>query len=256
SFVRDLIPGAILTFGIDSMIAVIRVFGLDLDTSAKLAEQAMSIGMVVVVGSIVGGIIYASINRLKRDAVTISAILGVALGTAMALIVAGKNITATANPIASLLWVMVLYTLWGLALGWAYHQLQTIGTRPIASDTESKLQTIDRRKFLVQIGGATATLTVVGAGLGALLQPEIDTSDAFEVNTTGETITSTADTTIPTTSVVSEVIPNLTTPIDTRPEITPIDEHYRIDISARPPLVDAESYRLKVHGMVEAPLEI
>ncbi|HRF98531.1 MAG TPA: hypothetical protein PLZ51_25160, partial [Aggregatilineales bacterium] len=102
SFVRDLIPGAILTFGIDSMIAVIRIFGLDLDTSAKLAEQAMAIGMVVVIGSIVGGIIYASINRLKRDSVTIGAILGVALGTAMALIVAGKNITATANPIASL----------------------------------------------------------------------------------------------------------------------------------------------------------
>ncbi|MDX2076718.1 MAG: molybdopterin-dependent oxidoreductase [bacterium] len=252
SFVRDLIPGAILTFGIDSMIGIIRIFGLDLDTAAKLAEQGMAIGMVVVIGSIVGGIIYASVNRIKRDAGTIGAILGVVLGTAMALIVAGKNITATANPIASLLWVMVLYALWGLALGWAYHQLQTIGARPIESATTAKVQQIDRRKFLVQIGGATATLTVVGAGLGALLQPEVDTSDAFEVTTTGETLTSqpNVDTAVVTT------IADLTMPVGTRPEITPLDEHYRIDISARPPLVDAESYRLKVHGMVEAPLEI
>jgi len=259
SFVRDLLPGSVLTFGIDSMVTVIGLLGLDTDTTAKIAEQGMAVGMMVVAGGIFGGIAYFVMNRIKRDAGMIGALVGVAVGVAMALIVAGKNVTATANPAASLLWVLVLYTLWGLALGWAYHQFQSIGARAISvtEDTSDVVKQIDRRKFLVQIGGATATLSVIGTGLGALLQPDVDTSDAFEVVTTGETITGdTTAVTDSTSSVVSEVIPDLATPVGTRSEITPLDDHYRIDISARPPVVDAETYRLKVHGMVTEPLDI
>lgn len=248
SFVRDLLPGAVLTFGIDSMVAVIRLFGLDTDTTAKIAEQAMAIGMVVIAAAVVGGVAYFVINRIKRDAVTIGALAGVAFGVAMALIVAGKNITATASPIAGLLWVLVLFTLWGLAIGWAYAQLQTIGARPVTDD--NTLQSAERRKFLVQIGGASATLTVIGAGLSAFFQPEVDTSDAFEVTTTGETLGTQP------TSTETVYAENLQIPAGTRPEITPLDDHYRIDISARPPVIDTETYRLKVHGMVESDLQI
>lgn len=248
NFVRDLLPGAVLTFGIDSMVAVLSLLRLDIDTTAKLAEQAMAVGMVIVAAAVMGGITYFAINRIKRDAISIGGSFGVAFGVAMALIVAGKNVTATAHPIASLMWVLVMFTLWGLILGWAYAKLQTIGARPIASD-DDQTRSAERRKFLVQIGGASATLTVIGAGLSAFFQPEADTSDAFQV-TTGETIgtSSTTDDGI--------YVDNLQLPTGTRPEITPLDEHYRIDISPRPPAIDAEMYRLKVHGMVEKPLEI
>lgn len=249
SFVRDLLPGAVLTFGIDSMVAVIRLFGLDTDTTAKLAEQAMAVGMVIIMAAIIGGVAYFATNRIKRDAVTVGGLFGVGFGVAMALIVAGKNITTTANPVASLFWVLVIFTLWGLALGWAYSQWQLIGARPMTSDDDNHAYSAERRKFLVQIGGASATLTVIGAGLSAFFQPEVDTSDAFEVST-GTKLGTTSSTT------ESVYIADLQPVTGTRPEMTPLDEHYRIDISARPPLIDGETYRLKVTGMVKEPLDI
>jgi hypothetical protein len=42
----------------------------------------------------------------------------------------------------------------------------------------------------------------------------------------------------------------------TRPEYTPIEEHYRIDISARPPQIDGANWRLKISGMLDNPLEL
>jgi len=256
SFVRDILPGQLLTFGIDSMVAVIRIFGMDTDTTAKIAEQGMALGMVIIAGAVVGGLAYATMNRVKRDFATIGLFEGFALGGLMMFIVVAKNITATANPMLSLFWIVGLYTLWGLALAWAYQQLLDIRAREIAPATAPNTDQLDRRKFLIQIGGASATITVIGAGFGTLFQSEVDTSNAFEVTTTGETITSTITEEITTGAIQSTVVENLQMPTGTRPEITPLDEHYRIDISARPPVIDAESYRLKVHGMVKEPLEI
>lgn len=251
SFVRDILPGELLTFGIDSMVGIIRLFGMDTDTTAKIAEQGMALGMVILAGAIFSSFAYFTMNRVKRDFGMIGLFEGLSLGALMMLIVAGKNVSSTANPILSLVWIVGLYALWGLAIAWAYQQLLDIRTRQVAPSIEPLVNTVDRRKFLIQIGGATATITAVGAGLGALLRTDVDTSDAFEVDTTGETITAE---TIETAS--SAFTPDLAMPKGTRPEITPLDDHYRIDISAIPPVVDGESYRLKVHGMVKEPLEI
>src|SRR5690606_7107298 len=42
----------------------------------------------------------------------------------------------------------------------------------------------------------------------------------------------------------------------TRPEYTPIEEHYRIDINARPPRVEGSTWALAITGMVDNPLEL
>jgi len=39
----------------------------------------------------------------------------------------------------------------------------------------------------------------------------------------------------------------------TRPEFTPVRDHYRVDINARPPVVDEADWRLRVTGLVERP---
>jgi Oxidoreductase molybdopterin binding domain len=41
----------------------------------------------------------------------------------------------------------------------------------------------------------------------------------------------------------------------TRPEYTPLEDHYRIDITTIPPVVDEAKWRLKIGGLVERPLE-
>jgi hypothetical protein len=40
----------------------------------------------------------------------------------------------------------------------------------------------------------------------------------------------------------------------TRPEYTPLERHYRIDINTTPPKIDGMMWRLKITGMVEKPL--
>ena len=39
----------------------------------------------------------------------------------------------------------------------------------------------------------------------------------------------------------------------TRPEITPLEQHYRIDIVARPPEIDASTWTLPLVGLVNSP---
>src|SRR5262252_7131654 len=40
----------------------------------------------------------------------------------------------------------------------------------------------------------------------------------------------------------------------TRPELTPIERHYRIDINTIPPKVDEQQWRLQIAGLVENPV--
>ncbi|MBZ0294276.1 MAG: molybdopterin-dependent oxidoreductase, partial [Anaerolineae bacterium] len=40
------------------------------------------------------------------------------------------------------------------------------------------------------------------------------------------------------------------------PEYTPVEDHYRIDISSRPPEIDGASYMLPITGLVDNPLEL
>src|SRR5581483_783430 len=42
----------------------------------------------------------------------------------------------------------------------------------------------------------------------------------------------------------------------TRPEYTPLERHYRIDINTTPPAIEANDWRLKIGGLVEQPLSL
>jgi hypothetical protein len=42
----------------------------------------------------------------------------------------------------------------------------------------------------------------------------------------------------------------------TRPELTPVADHYRIDINTISPRVDGAAWRLRLHGLVGRPLDL
>ena len=42
----------------------------------------------------------------------------------------------------------------------------------------------------------------------------------------------------------------------TRPELTPLESHYRIDIDTLPPTIQEDDWRLKIGGLVDRPLEL
>lgn len=255
-FIARILPGAVITFGIDMMVSVIIGLQLgELSSAAKTAEQLMALGAFVVVGVLFGLIYFAAMRRAKDfqiDNYAYGIIPGFLVGAVLMGISAMVNVTATANIYVSIIWVLLVFSAWGAAFAWVYNDLSSLPetgekAKAAAGDTVTAAATgLNRRQFLVRVGGATATLTVVGAGLSTFLREE----DAAPTSLSSEAV-QLAD---------SGVLPNADDPLvpapGTRPEYTPLEDHYRIDISARPPVIDGETWVLPVMGLVNNPVEL
>jgi DMSO/TMAO reductase YedYZ molybdopterin-dependent catalytic subunit len=241
------LPGGLLTFGIDLMVDTIRALNLGpTDDIAKLAEQLMAVGVFVLLAA-VSIVIYFLIARRvfarsarRRDSLLSGLVLGGLFGLPMMAISASLNLTATAEPVVSLAWVAAVFVGWGLAAGYTFYRLSAVSP---TAETEASATALNRRQFLIQLGGAAATITVVGAGLGALLRntPSAPPEESIQTN--------------------AAELPNADNAVSpapgTRPEYTPLDQHYRIDINTGgPPRIDLENYTLKITGLVEEPLEL
>ncbi|HYO88386.1 MAG TPA: molybdopterin-dependent oxidoreductase [Candidatus Limnocylindrales bacterium] len=229
------LPGPIVTFGIDTMVGTIRALGLNVSDIAKLAEQAMSIMMTIGLGGVVSAVFFLVLKRMKsaQNALMIGAIVGGVVGIGLFLLQTTLPDTSTIDPILGFVWTVGLFALWGLAVGYALVRLT--GPAAAVEADAATVSSIDRRRFLIQMGGAAAVVTVAGAGVGAMLSPRLpdDRAGLPEATPSPEQMAA---------------LPNAGDPVvpapGTRPEITPLADHYRIDINTLPPSVAAETYVL------------
>ncbi len=255
-FVARILPGPLLTFGIDTMVDLIIGLNLgELSTAAKTAEQLIGLITFLGIGIVAGAVFFFAVNRSKATLRSLypGIMLGIALGVAMMLVSVQVNLTATASIVLQIIWVLLVFTGWGIALNWIYNDLSHSEEKTKVDEETGETVTVealDRRQFMVRVGGATATLTVIGAGLGTLLgsRPgegqlvaELPADDAADG--------------------AGNVLPNQTADSlqpapGTRPEYTPLDEHYRIDISSRPPVINSSEWTLDVTGLVENPVNL
>ena len=106
---------------------------------------------------------------------------------------------------------------------------------------EAEAAALDRRHFLIRVGGAVATFVVLGAEVGDILTAQVGVSNPRPVKAP-----------IP--------FPNAGSPVKpvpgTRLEYTPVADHYRVDIDLEPPSIDGSSWRLKIDGLVDRPLSL
>ena len=253
-FVSRNLPGPLLTFGIDAMVDTIIAMNMgEVSTAAKTAEQLMGLGGFIVLGIVVNTLFYAALNRGKTRARSLNPglVLGLGFGALMMLISLQVNLTATAAMGAQVIWVLLSFALWAIGANYIYNDLAhaeaKTKTDPETGETIS-VEALDRRQFLVRIGGASAALTVVGAGLGAFIgnrpgegQVVGDLAAAGDAGS-GDGLPNIQD--------------NLAPAPGTRPEYTPLDDHYRIDISSRPPVIDSGEWRLDVTGLVDNPVSL
>ena len=82
------------------------------------------------------------------------------------------NLTATAAMPAQVVWTLFSFTLWAVAANWIYNVLAYSGAKTKVDEETGEtitVEALDRRQFMVRIGGASAVLTVIGAGLGAFI---------------------------------------------------------------------------------------
>lgn len=115
-----------------------------------------------------------------------------------------------------------------------------------SQDNSIQVTKIDRRRFLIRLGVATATITVAGAGLATMLN--VKTPERRQTPPTSPAWSAT------------HKLANLNDPVQpvsgTRPELTPLEQHYRIDINSLPPFIIDVDWRLRIFGLVEQPLEL
>lgn len=244
------LPGSLITFGIDFMIDTMLLLRVSVADTAKIAERVMAI-LQFWTGGIVAGIVFFGVMRarqLKADTVA-----GVVIGALFGLPLIAISIAigqSTLNPFARILWLALLFLGWGLALSQAYRRLTPVEAGAVSATTETAdVERIDRRRFLIRLGATTAAITVVGAGVGTVLgqseqrrlQKTLDESAAHETETNEEAS-----------------FPNANDPVmpapGTRPEYTPIKDHYKVFLRTEPTVINGSDYVLPITGLVDNPL--
>ncbi len=250
-WMTGVLPGSVVTFGIDSMIGLLRALGLDVADTAKLAERSMAVAQFVAGGVVVGAVVFAlfGLRRLRTGTgpgTVVGLVIGVVVGLpAVAAVLAAGS--AEVAPLVAGLWLAVLFLAFGLALACSVRRTVGAGEAAAAEDGEAILAVpLDRRRFMLRLGALSATVTVAGATVATVLARS---GRAVASAVTGRTETG-----------KGTPFPNLDDPVKpapgTRPEYTPVADHYEVYIHAEPPKVDGATWVLPITGMVDRPLRL
>lgn len=228
------LPGGVVTAGIDGMVGVLTALGLSVADTAKLAEQAMAVGLTLALVG-VGSAVFFVWQRGKRAGPRTGLVYGLIVGVLLAAVSA----TRSGASLVDGLWVFLALIIWGLGLAWAQRRL----AQPSPSEPPST-ERLSRRQFVVRVGGAAALITVAGAGVGTALGRR---NEALARAAEGQRWS--ALNPLPNADAAVKAVDG------TRPEYTPLEQYYRIDITLTPPAIEEADWRLRVEGLVDTPKE-
>ena len=247
-WVARILPGPVVTFGIDLMIDTLQLLGLNVADTAKTAEHIQAVLAFGAAGVLATVLVYLVAERRPYDdGPALGLLAGAIAGLPVAIISAAMSQVATPATLV-FLWVLAAFCAWGVAaVATARRLLSSTGED---SQTRS-VKVVGRRQFLIQVGAATATVTVVGAGLGRLL--ELDERNRLEAELEA------MKESLPQSTAVVE-LPNEDDPVKpalgTRPEYTAVRDHYKIFIRSEPTVVDGETWSLPITGLVDNPVNL
>ena len=246
-WIARVLPGSVITFGIDLMIDTMRLVGVSVADTAKTAERALAILQFFFMG-VAGGALFFAIVRLRGappDLLTglvVGALAGLPM-IAISIAIGGSDV----EPILVVLWLGIIFLGWGTALRETYVRLNPVEVVPAPSAGEvGAVKSIDRRQFLVRVGAATAVITIASSGIGNLLaqaarrelQEELDASMAHQSQGSARS-----------------PFPNDGDPVmlapGTRPEYTPLKDHYKVFIRLKPTVIDGKTWSLPISGLVD-----
>lgn len=259
NWVARILPGDLVTFGIDLMIDTMLFLGISVVDAAKTAERGMAIVQFLAGGVLAGAVYFAVMRARQLKASWLSGLIMGALFGLPLIAISMVTTSSAASPLINALLLLALFLAWGLALSFTYGRLESIeqeaqvtaaaGAEGATADEIRSVEKIGRRKFLIRLGAATATVTVVSGGLGAVLaaaerrRVEEALEDTMAHNTEGGG---------------QSPFPNANDPVvpvpGTRPEYTPIKDHYKVFIETEPTVIDGSTWVLPITGLVDNPL--
>lgn len=231
------LPGDLVTLGIDATVDFILVFNIGGSTSetAKLIEQLMALLLFVLLWSVIGWVVSAISQRSQLSPQQ--------AGMAVATVFAAGAIAITSNlgslrGLLGFAWLVILL----VGAGWVIGQV--LAGAPAAESAES-----ERRNFLLKFGGAVLGITLGAVGLGQLFSQEPSDTGAEQAVDISDGNMEVADVATDPADLQDRLQPAP----GTRPEITPDGEFYRIDINTRPPVIMEEDWELQVEGLFDNP---
>lgn len=249
-WIARVLPGPIITFGVDLMIDTMRLLGLSVANTAKVAEQILAVLQFFLIGVVFGAALFAimSTRSIKSDLIS-GLIMGAFFGLPMIAISIAIG-GSTSNPAVNIVWLTILFLAWGVVFSWAYGRLSTAeADMPVGEDQVRSVQVINRRQFLIRLGSATATITIVGSGLGTILKRS-------EVSRLEEELAGSVAHEAEGSPILS--FPNANDPVvpapGTRPEYTPVKDHYKVFLRLEPTVIDGATWVLPITGLVDNPL--
>lgn len=251
NWMTRVLPGDVITFGIDLMIDTMLALGLSVADLAKTAERVSAILQFVTALLLFGGLLFTiwHLRRIRRPHAS-GLIAGVVIGLPLLTIsqsVAQLGISSLLNG----LWLLLSFLLWGWLTGLAYGRLFNTETTVeptaavAATPPPATVEVINRRKFLIQLGASTAVITVAGTGIGALLSR----AERARLAAGGSSILANGG--------AVAMLPNANDPVipapGTRPEYTPIADHYQVFLQTEPTIIEEAEWTLPITGMVSNP---
>ena len=257
------LPGGLVTLGIDAMVETIRFLNVGaVSQTAKTAEQLMALAFFVVLAAGAGLVVALIQRRSSQSGAQTGAAAGMALLLLFVFVRAWLGFGG--NPLLSLAWMGLLTVGWGGVLGRLVSATALDEAAGAAVAGEAGGVDAGRRDLLLKVAGGSIGLALGGWGLGRALAQSASES-AAEAGA-GQPLSEAAPTRpkpaaspspSPGANVTATPTPNLEDRIEpapgTRPEVTPTDEFYRIDINTRPPIVDGAAWELEVGGLFQSP---
>ena len=237
-FLTRILPGAVITFVIDSMVSIITLLQIgSTSTIAKLTEQGIALFQFLILGGLVGALIGYLRSKIDPKRLPLwSTIIGLILGLGLFLV--EIYLTGFSDiQIIEVVWIFILMAVWGFVLGW----INLWVSQKRSEDEQQK--GISRREVLTLIAAAFAAL--VTSGLAFLIR-----------STTAEDENTVAGAKEPT-AIPDEELQNRIQPVSgTRSEITSNNDFYRIDINTQVPEINGEEWHLVLDGMVNNPMQL
>lgn len=229
-----MLPGAVIAFGIENMVSLIR--GLNLGETAvvaKAAEQTMGVVIFIIAGTVSGVIMQAVLRVVNRSYLLSGAVLGLIFAIPIEAISLMHNKSSSVNPVITAIWILFWFVLCGMTFGFLYERLNESGER-------SRFVDKGRRWFFARLAGIAVAVSGGSVFVGLLFEKGKQVSEKLPWSATHK-------------------LPNADTAVQpapgTRPELTQVKDHYRIDIDTVPPHIDMDSWRLKITGLVDNPRE-
>ena len=250
-WITRILPGPVVTFGIDVMIDGMLLVGMSVAAAAKTAEQIVAILLFFFLGVAVSTLYFTILRFRSLDPQLIfGLVLGMLLGLPMVAISLPTG-QYTANPAVTGLGLLALFLVWGVGCVPVYRRLAINAVGSIAGDEVRWAKSISRRQFMIRLGVATATVTVISSGIGMLLaqseRRQLDQDIAKPIDELDESKIRTRP-----------PFPNAGDPVapapGTRPEYTQVEDHYKVFIRTKPTVIDINTWSLPVTGLVDNPL--